>query len=145
MRLRCSHLGWVGERRGVLAGCALILVGRVPRAELEGGHFVRLTYEPFHVLVALVDGQPVAIEDACNHAGASLSEGDRKGDCVSCPMHGYLFDLRTGRLVEPKGLCTDQRTYVARLDRADGKDAGDVSVWDPGAGVTLVGALTRKE
>jgi nitrite reductase/ring-hydroxylating ferredoxin subunit len=110
------------------------LVGRVPRASLEGGQLVRLRYDPFHVVVALVDGEPVAIEDSCNHAGASLSEGDRSGDCVSCPMHGYVFDLRTGRLVEPKGLCSDQRTFVTR------SEGDEVSVWDPGAGVTIVGA-----
>lgn len=109
------------------------LVGRVPRARLEGGKLVRLPYEPFHVLVALAGDEPVAIEDACNHAGASLSEGDRRGDCVTCPMHGYVFDLRTGRLVEPRGLCSDQRTFVARVEGAD------VVVWDPGAGVTIVG------
>lgn len=95
---------------------------------------LRLPYEPFHVLVALVGGQPAAIEDACNHAGASLSEGDRKGDCVSCPMHGYVFDLRTGRLVEPAGLCSDQRTFVARFE------GDEVCVWDAGAGITLIGA-----
>jgi len=73
-------------------------VGRVSRARLEGGAFVRLEYPPFDVLVSLIGGVPVAIEDACNHAGASLAEGERHGNCVSCPMHGYLFDLASGRL-----------------------------------------------
>jgi nitrite reductase/ring-hydroxylating ferredoxin subunit len=115
------------------------LVGRVPRTELEGGRFARLTYEPFHVLVAIAGGQPVAIEDACNHAGASLSEGDREGDCVACPMHGYVFELRTGRLVRPRGLCSDQRTFVARVE------GDDVVVWDAGAGVAIVGpTLARR-
>jgi nitrite reductase/ring-hydroxylating ferredoxin subunit len=94
---------------------------------------VRLEHPPFHVLVALVDGEPRAIEDACNHAGASLSEGDRDGDCVSCPMHGYVFEIATGRLVTPRGLCADQRTFVARFD------GPDVVVWDPGPPVRIVG------
>jgi nitrite reductase/ring-hydroxylating ferredoxin subunit len=113
-------------------------VGRVPRASLEDGATVRIAYEPFHVLVALVAGEPVAIEDACNHAGASLSEGTRTGDCISCPMHGYVFELQTGRLVEPRGLCSDQRVFVARVE------GDDVSVWDPGAGVTLIGAALAR-
>jgi len=46
---------------------------------------LRLEYPPFHVLVALVGTTPCAIEDACNHAGASLSEGERRGACVICP------------------------------------------------------------
>jgi nitrite reductase/ring-hydroxylating ferredoxin subunit len=116
------------------AGDRLVkLVGRVARERLAGGAMVRLTWPPFHVLVALVDGAPCAIEDACNHAGASLSEGEREGGCVACPMHGYVFELSTGRLVLPRGLCDDQRTLVARTDGAD------VVVWDPGAAVTIVG------
>jgi nitrite reductase/ring-hydroxylating ferredoxin subunit len=109
------------------------LVGRVARERLAGGAMVRLAWPPFHVLVALVDDAPCAIEDACNHAGASLSEGEREGGCVTCPMHGYVFELSTGRLVLPRGLCDDQRTLVARLE------GGDVVVWDPGAAVTIRG------
>jgi nitrite reductase/ring-hydroxylating ferredoxin subunit len=109
------------------------LVGRIPRAELAEGRFVRLQYPPFDVLVALVDGEPYAIEDSCNHAGASLSEGERQGDCVACPMHGYLFEIATGRLMQPRGLCDAQRTFVARFD------GDDVAVWDPGADVRIVG------
>jgi nitrite reductase/ring-hydroxylating ferredoxin subunit len=109
------------------------LVGSVRLGDLEGGALVRLDDPPFHVLVALLDGEPYAIEDSCNHAGASLSEGWRRGDCVVCPMHGYVFELRTGALVEPRGFCGDQRTFVAerRGDR--------VFVWDKGPPVALVG------
>jgi nitrite reductase/ring-hydroxylating ferredoxin subunit len=105
----------------------------VSRSRLEGGALVRLTYPPFDVLVALVGGAAYAIEDACNHAGASLSEGDREGDCVTCPMHGYAFDLATGRLVRPLGLCDDQRTLVARIE------AEHVVVWDPGVRIDITG------
>jgi nitrite reductase/ring-hydroxylating ferredoxin subunit len=101
------------------------LVGRVARKEIEARGFVRLRYPPYDVLVALVGGEPVALEDACNHAGASLCDGDRDGDCVVCPMHAYVFELRTGRLVAPEGLCEDQRTFRATLE------GDDVVVWDP--------------
>jgi nitrite reductase/ring-hydroxylating ferredoxin subunit len=110
----------------------LKLVGRVARADLDRGALVRLEWPPFHVLVAWIDGAAHAIEDACNHAGASLSEGERHGACVRCPMHGYLFELTTGRLLEPRGLCDDQRRFVARVS------GDDVEVWDPGPPVTIV-------
>jgi nitrite reductase/ring-hydroxylating ferredoxin subunit len=111
----------------------LRLVGRVPREKLEFGALVRLDDPPYNVLVALIDDEPFAIEDACSHAGASLSEGHRHGTSVICPMHGYVFDLRTGALVEPRGLCGDQRRFVARFD------CEDVVVWDPGPTVSVVG------
>jgi nitrite reductase/ring-hydroxylating ferredoxin subunit len=111
----------------------LRLVGRVALSALEGGAMVRLDDPPFHVLVTLVDDEPQAIEDACNHAGASLSEGSRRGGCVICPMHGYVFELGTGKLVEPRGLCGDQRTFVAR------REGDEVAVWDAGVGVVVLG------
>jgi nitrite reductase/ring-hydroxylating ferredoxin subunit len=103
---------------------------------------VRLDDPPFHVLVAIVGDAPFAIEDACNHAGASLSEGGRCGGPpeaaeedrphVACPMHGYIFELRTGRLVAPRGLCGDQRRLSASFE------GDDVVVWDPGARVAVI-------
>jgi nitrite reductase/ring-hydroxylating ferredoxin subunit len=80
---------------------------------------VRISYPPFDVLVAWISGDVFAIEDACNHAGASLAEGWLEGACVVCPMHAYVFELRTGKLLRPKGLCGDQRTYEARIEGDD--------------------------
>ncbi len=94
-------------------------VGRVPLSQLRDEGLVRLHYPPFDVCVALVDGEPLAIEDACNHAGASLAEGGREGDCITCPMHGYIFSLRTGELIAPAGLCGAQRTFRARIEGDD--------------------------
>ena len=104
------------------------LVGRVPLSWIKDGALVRLDYPPYDVLVTMAGGEPVAIEDACNHAGASLSAGTRstmRRDCVVCPMHGYVFDLRTGHVVVPQGLCDDQRTFVTRVE------GDDVLVFDP--------------
>jgi nitrite reductase/ring-hydroxylating ferredoxin subunit len=82
-------------------------------------------YPPFDVLVALVGSEVCAIEDACNHAGASLCEGVRLGDRIVCPMHGYVFELRTGALVQPMGLCDNQRKFVASVE------GDEILIWDP--------------
>jgi 3-phenylpropionate/trans-cinnamate dioxygenase ferredoxin subunit len=104
-------------------------VGRVPLAELQEKGMVRLAFPPFDIVVAWSDGEVFAIEDACNHAGASLAEGWLEGECVVCPMHAYVFELRTGKLARPKGLCGDQRTYEAHIEkRGDGQD--EVVVYD---------------
>jgi nitrite reductase/ring-hydroxylating ferredoxin subunit len=92
------------------------LVGRVKLREVKESGLVRLPHPPFDVLVVWADGEVHALEDACNHAGASLAEGWVEDACVVCPMHGYVFELRTGKLLRPKGLCGDQRTYVTRIE-----------------------------
>jgi nitrite reductase (NADH) small subunit len=67
----------------------------------------------------MVDGAPYAIEDSCNHAGASLAQGSRHGERVSCPLHGYVFALKTGELIAPRGLCENQRRFCVTLDGDD--------------------------
>lgn len=37
-----------------------------------------------------------AIENACPHAGVALSEGSVERCIVTCPAHGFQYDLRTG-------------------------------------------------
>lgn len=85
-------------------------------SELKEKELVRLPYPPYDVLVAWQDDRPHAIEDACNHAGASLSEGWIEEGCVVCPVHGYAFELATGKLLRPKGLCSNQRTYETAIE-----------------------------
>lgn len=92
------------------------LVGRVKLAEVKEKGLVRVPHPPFDVCVAWADGQVFAVEDACNHAGASLAEGWTEDRCVVCPMHGYVFDLTNGKLVRPRGLCGDQRSYRVEIE-----------------------------
>ena len=100
------------------------LVGRVKVDEVKASGLARVHYPPFDVLVVWADGELFAIEDACNHAGASLAEGWVEEKCIVCPMHGYVFELRTGKLVRPRGLCSDQRTYRVVVE------GEDVAVYD---------------
>lgn len=50
-------------------------------------------------LVALfnVDGQFYALDGICPHAGGPLGKGQLTGSIVTCPWHGWQFDVTTGR------------------------------------------------
>ena len=48
------------------------------------------------VVVANVEGDYYAFGDECSHAGGLLSEGYIEGKSVECPLHGSLFNMRTG-------------------------------------------------
>lgn len=37
-----------------------------------------------------------AIENICPHAGLPLDEGELNGCVLTCPYHGYTFNLQTG-------------------------------------------------
>jgi len=42
------------------------------------------------------DGTFYAIENTCLHRGGPLGEGDLDGTIVTCPWHGWTWDVRTG-------------------------------------------------
>ena len=43
-----------------------------------------------------VAGEIFAIDDVCPHFAGSLHEGTVEDGMVSCPLHGWCFDLRSG-------------------------------------------------
>ena len=43
-----------------------------------------------------VDGKIDAIDNTCVHAGGPLGEGTCEGNVVTCPWHGWKFDVTTG-------------------------------------------------
>jgi len=45
-----------------------------------------------------IDGSFHAIENTCPHQGGPLAEGWLDGPVVTCPWHGWCFDVRTGRM-----------------------------------------------
>jgi nitrite reductase (NADH) small subunit len=44
-----------------------------------------------------VEGRFYAIANRCPHRGAPLSRGRVEEAAVRCPLHGWLFDLESGR------------------------------------------------
>jgi toluene monooxygenase system ferredoxin subunit len=49
------------------------------------------------VIVTRVAGELVAAAGVCPHEDVALADGDLTGHTITCPGHGYQFDLRTGR------------------------------------------------
>jgi nitrite reductase/ring-hydroxylating ferredoxin subunit len=47
-----------------------------------------------------VDGELFAVEDVCPHAYALLSQGFVQDGKVECPLHGAIFDIKTGECLE---------------------------------------------
>ena len=44
-----------------------------------------------------------AIEDTCKHKGGSLGEGELNGDTITCPLHGWQYNITNGEcLMNPQ-------------------------------------------
>ena len=44
-----------------------------------------------------VDGQFFALDGVCPHQGGPLGEGELVGCVVTCPWHGWQFDVKSGQ------------------------------------------------
>ena len=44
-----------------------------------------------------------ACQNICPHAGGTLGEGNVEGDTVTCPLHGWQFNLQTGACLNEPG------------------------------------------
>ncbi|MBI5033151.1 MAG: Rieske 2Fe-2S domain-containing protein [Chloroflexi bacterium] len=51
------------------------------------------------VAVFNVDGKFFATQEACTHYQGPLSEGTLDGTTITCPLHGSMFDVTTGAVV----------------------------------------------
>ena len=50
------------------------------------------------VAVANVGGQFYAINGVCMHRGGPLGDGPLEGKVVTCPWHGWQYDVTTGKI-----------------------------------------------
>jgi len=67
------------------------------------------------LLIANAGGEILVTDEMCTHEDASLYLGALKDHCVSCPLHGSRFDLRTGRPLEEPAT-EPLRTYPVRIE-----------------------------
>jgi nitrite reductase (NADH) small subunit len=66
-------------------------------SELPPGQSREIVVAGKIVAVFNVDGTIHAIDGVCAHAGGPLGKGALRGDVVTCPWHGWQFNVATGR------------------------------------------------
>lgn len=85
----------------------------MPASALREGHGVRTEIDGTAVAVFLVEGRVHVIDDTCPHADGSLAEGEVCGAIVTCPLHSWKFDVRTGDHAYTKKIHV--RSWPARI------------------------------
>jgi nitrite reductase (NADH) small subunit/3-phenylpropionate/trans-cinnamate dioxygenase ferredoxin subunit len=69
------------------------------------------------VAVFNVEGQFCAIENVCPHRGGPVGEGDLDGKIVTCPWHGWQFDVTTG--VSPVNPAASVKKFTCKMEGPD--------------------------
>ena len=71
----------------------------VPLANLTEGQALAVPVEGRNLLLCLIGQRVFALEDACSHGGAALSQGSVAQGAITCPWHGSRFRLADGAVL----------------------------------------------
>jgi nitrite reductase/ring-hydroxylating ferredoxin subunit len=74
---------------------------------LEKAGHASIKVENSVVFVANVDGKLIGMDAVCSHARCILGELDKNALTVKCPCHHAVFDLNTGKMLEPPFVAPD--------------------------------------
>ncbi len=66
--------------------------------EIPAGSIREFAVEGKDVAIANVDGSFHAIDNVCLHRGGPLGQGPLAGTTVTCPWHGWEYDVTTGKI-----------------------------------------------
>jgi nitrite reductase (NADH) small subunit len=67
-------------------------------ATVPPGQILEVHVAGKNVAVANVGGNFYAISNTCLHRGGPLGQGPLEGTMVTCPWHGWAFDVTSGKL-----------------------------------------------
>jgi nitrite reductase/ring-hydroxylating ferredoxin subunit len=70
-------------------------VAELSDLEASGSKVVKIADRD--VALFQVEGQVYAMDNACKHKGGPLGEGTLEGKIITCPWHGWSFDVSTGQ------------------------------------------------
>jgi nitrite reductase/ring-hydroxylating ferredoxin subunit len=85
--------------------------------ELPPGGAKEVEFEGRVFALFNVNGQISAIDGICPHQGGPLADGALEGTTVTCPWHGWQFDVRTGKTpLSPK---IKQAIYEVKIEGRD--------------------------
>ena len=78
------------------------------------------------VLIGRRNGELFAFNNSCPHRGASLSKGEFNNDNIICYMHGYEFNIFTGKLEHMKSW-KKENTWIEQS--AEWRKSGDLILY----------------
>jgi NAD(P)H-dependent nitrite reductase small subunit len=64
-----------------------------------------------------VEGRFYALHNTCKHRGGPLGEGDLEGNQVTCPWHGWTYDVTNGKCTFNEEVRVD--TFEVKLEGDD--------------------------
>jgi nitrite reductase/ring-hydroxylating ferredoxin subunit len=86
----------------------------MPLTDFPESKPVQISHGDSHVLIVKLGDSFHAMNDVCPHRGAFIGSGPLEGTVVTCPWHGWAFDVVTGECLTNPNAC--QRKFAVVLD-----------------------------
>jgi nitrite reductase/ring-hydroxylating ferredoxin subunit len=106
------------DRRELARGGQMVWTRAAAVAEVKERGVVDADVGGEEIALYWVDDEVYATHNVCTHAFARLSEGFLEGDCIECPIHQAVFNVKTGEVVAPPAY-TAVKTYPCRIEGDD--------------------------
>jgi len=93
--------------------------------EVKPGEKKKVTADGKVLLLTNIGGTYYAIDNKCPHIGGSLYDGILEGDTITCPWHGTVFDVKTGKTIKGGKIAfmnlkvKDDRAYPVKAEGED--------------------------
>ena len=65
----------------------------------------------------IIEGKCFAIDNTCVHQGGPLGDGSLDKDIVTCPWHGWQYNIKTG--VSPVNPAAKVQTFNVKVEGED--------------------------
>ena len=91
---------------------AYVAVGRL--ADFEPGRGRMVDVNGRHVAIFRLGDDLYALDNLCLHRGGPLCDGDISNGVVTCPWHGWSYQIKTGMMVQDPRVGVDR--HEVRLD-----------------------------
>ena len=82
--------------------------------EIPAGTIREFQVEGTTLALANVGGKFYAINNTCLHRGGPLAEGQMNGSVLTCPWHGWQYDVTNGTVVGNPGVGVESYTVEVR-------------------------------
>jgi len=76
----------------------MAFVRAVKKEEVPPGTVRELQLDGKVIALANVGGKLYAINNVCLHRGGPLAQGELVGQLLTCPWHGWQYDVTTGKV-----------------------------------------------
>lgn len=94
------------------AKCDFITIA--PADELPNGERLFVDIDEEKIVIFNIAGGYYAIADVCSHDDGPVGDGELKGFEITCPRHGAVFDVRSGRVLSLPAI-VDIPAYPVRV------------------------------